>query len=315
LRSVLNDAPLTGSIGATQQEAKQRAFNRAVGSTFGAEADVLTPEVMRSAKSAISQNLNNIWGKNVLQVDEPFIAELADIANQARTKLNPEQAATVERHIQNLMSQAQQGKISGEFANNWQSELRQVVEGETGLQKSILNKLRRTTLDAFKRNIPTEEAELLGKATGQYKAYKTVEPLLNKAEAGVAGRTSGDVPAALLPQQVVSSYGDNIASSPFADISQIGSQFLVDRVPQTGGSARALIQNSAIGAALGVGGMSNPLLAAGVIPTGMLLNKGLGSAGLAKRLLNADPKLLNSPQARELLIQALRTAPPAATAQ
>jgi hypothetical protein len=315
LRSVLNDAPLTGAIGSNQKEAVQRGFNRAVGQTFGANADSLTPEVMQKAKSSIGAKLNQVWGSNPLKVDGQFIDDLADISTQAKNKLNPEQAATVERHIRNLMERADNGAISGDFANNWQSELRQVIEGETGLQKTLLNNLRQKTLQAFKRNIPEEQAKLLGEATGQYKAYKTVSPLLNKAEAGVAGRASGDVPASLLPQQVFSSYGDNVASSPFSDLSQIGSQFVADRVPQTGGSPRALIQNTALGAALGSGAITNPMLAAPVIPSAMLLNKALGSPELAKQLVNMKPMLANSPEARAALIQALRAAPPVLTAQ
>lgn len=315
LRSVMNDAPLTGGIGNAQREAVQKGFNRAVGQTFGANADSLTPEVMQQAKSSIGSKLNQVWGNNPLKVDSQFIDDLADISTQAKSKLNPDQAATVERHIRNLMEKAENGAISGDFANNWQSELRQVIDGETGLQKSLLNNLRQKTLQAFKRNIPEEQAKLLGEATGQYKAYKTVSPLLGKAEAGVAGRSSGDVPASLLPQQVFSSYGDNVASSPFSDISQIGSQFIADRVPQTGGSPRALIQNSALGAALGTGVLTNPALAAPVIPSAMLLNKALGSPALAKQLVNMQPILANSPESKAALIQALRAAPPVLTAQ
>jgi hypothetical protein len=121
---------------------------------------------------------------------------------------------------------------------------------------------------------------------------------------GVAGREAGDVPAGLLPGAVLQSYKSNPAGSPLAELSKMGSKYLVDRSPQTGGSARALIQNSAIGGALGVGMFSNPLLAAGVIPVGMGMNQVLGSPMLARGLLSAQ-----APQMGGLLSLGQKVAP------
>lgn len=118
-----------------------------------------------------------------------------------------------------------------------------------------------------------------------YKAFKTVEPLLNKAEVGVAGRMPGDVPAALLPQAVANSYRGGVAGAPLAELAQMGSRFLVDRVPQTGGSAKALLQNSmVVGGLLGTGGITSPLALIGA-PAAIRLNKALGSAALSRGLL------------------------------
>lgn len=108
---------------------------------------------------------------------------------------------------------------------------------------------------------------------------------MQKAEAGTAGRTVGDVPAALLPEAVRSSYKAGIASSPFADLSQIGSQFVADRVARTGGSGRAMIQNSALGTGLMLGGWSNPMLPIVGIPSAAAMETALSSPALARMLV------------------------------
>lgn len=324
-RSVLNDSPFIGGIGDTQRQATQQGFNRAVGKTFGADAPNLTPEVVGAAKDKIGGELNRVWNSNSLKIDGQFVDDLTKIANDAATKLNPEQAAMVNKHIQNLLGKADNSEIAGSFANNWQSELRMAADGEKGLAQKTLSDLRKAALSAFNRGVAPADAAALTKARGQYGAFKTVEPLLNKAEAGVGGRITGDVPAALFPQQVVSQYG-SAGRSPFGDLPQIGSQFLVDRTPKTGGSMRAALQNFLVGSSLLGGGGGAGAVAAGMglgagavgtgigagvglggsLAAGSLLQKILGSPTVAKSVLS-DPVavrgLLDNPEMSKMLIE------------
>ena len=158
--------------------------------------------------------------------------------------------------------------INGEAANKFQQYLRKKAEsgGDLGNQ---LNDLRQALIKSFNNSVSPADAAALTLNRQQYRAFKTVEPLLNKSEAGVAGRASGDVPAALLPQSVVRQYGSYIADSPFADISQIAGKYLVDRVAQTGGSPRALVQNvlqnsALLGIPTAVGGAPGAAVAGGL---------------------------------------------------
>lgn len=315
-RSVLNDTPFIGGIGDTQRQATQQGFNRAVGKTFGADASSLTPEVLGAAKDKIGGELNRVWGSNNLKIDGQFVDDLTKIANDAATKLNPEQAAMVNKHIQNLLGKADNSEIAGSFANNWQSELRMAADGEKGLAQKTLSDLRKAALSAFNRGVAPADASALTQARTQYGAFKTVEPLLNSAEAGVAGRIPGDVPAALLPQKIAQQYG-SASRSPFGDLPQIGSQFLVNRTPQTGGSARAAIQNFMVGTGLlgGTGAGAGALAAGGLgagagavagLGAGGLLQKILGSPEVAKSVL-ANPSmargLLDSPEMKKMLLE------------
>jgi hypothetical protein len=128
------------------------------------------------------------------------------------------------------------------------------------------------------------DAAALTMTRAQYKAFKTIEPLLQGAEAGVAGRAVGDVPASLVPQAVRQSYQGGISGSPLGDISQIGSQFVADRVARTGGGPRAMFQNSVLGTGLTLGAMNTPAAAAVSIPAAIALEALLASPKAARAL-------------------------------
>lgn len=310
-RSLLSDLPGLGAIGNAQTGAKQTAFNRAVGGTFGADAERLTPDVMTAAKGAVTGELNRLWGGNTLKLDVQLFNDLHAIEQRAVTDLNPEQAKLVSNQIQKLLQQSTNSEVPGAFANNWQSELRLAVDGEKGLAKKVLNDLRQSTLQAFNRGIAPQDAAALGKARGQYGNFKTIEPLMAKAEFGVGGRVSGDVPAGLLAGQVNQQMGSRAIGSDLGNLAQVGSHFLVDRVAQTGGSPRAMLQNAAVlGGAGGVGGaaaMANPVGAAAGTGTAALLQWMLGSPAVRKML--TDPRTQ-----RGLLAEQMAARLPAATA-
>lgn len=292
VRSVLNDAPMTGGIGAAQNEAKQKWFNRAVGEVFDAAEDKLTPEVMDAAKKKMGGEFDRIWNNNNLIVDEKLMVSLGKTRTNAMMLPKGERARIVSMldDLESQITQAPDGSIviPGDVANRYQSTIRKTAENAQSFLKDELTRLRGDMIGAFNRSVSPEDAAALALNQKKYKAFKTVEPLLAKGEVGLAGREAGDVPAALLPNAVLGSYKNNVAGSPLAELSRIGSKFIVDRTPQTGGSARAMIQNSAIGGALGAGMFTNPALALPVIPLGMGLNKALGSPALARSLIDAQ---------------------------
>lgn len=288
-RSFLDDTVLIGRIGQNRKDAIQKGFNKAVGKRFDANADSLTPDVLDRAKSAMGAEFDRLWNRNALQYDPTLFQELQALRASAQ-KLPQGESGRLMSWIDDIESRMipdAAGNLSmpGDVANRMQSKLGRDVKSASGFLKNDLESLRRSMLSAFNRGISPDDAAALGKARGQYKAFKTVEPLLQKSEAGTAGRNVGDVPAALLPEAVRGSYGANIAGSPFADLSQIGSQFVADRVARTGGSARAAVQNFATGAGLGIGAWHNPPAAATVAAAAAALEAALSSPTLARSML------------------------------
>lgn len=297
-RSFLDDVPLIGRIGNKSSDRVQEGFNRAISKRIGEDAPKVTEALMDKAKGRIGGELDRIWSSNPLQIDGKLVADLSKIRSDAATKLNPEQAAQVERQIQTLLGKATGTDIDGAFANNWQSELRMIADSEKGLHKKLLSDLRGSVISAFNRSVSPQDAAALKQAREQYKAFKTIQPLAQKSAAGTAGRAEGDIPAALLPEAVRQSYGD-VGRSPFADLTQIGSQFVADRVSRTGGSARAMLQNSALGTSLALGSWHSPLAPLIGVPLATGLEAALSSPTLARGLLSSGsaqlpPGLLQS---------------------
>lgn len=300
LRSVLNDAPFVGGIGERQAQAVQSGFNRAVGKTFGADAPSLTPEVLDAAKKRMGAEFDRIWGQNALTVDVKFAQDLAALKSEV-DKLPQGEGARLRSWLEDVASKvvddgAGNVTIPGDVANRLQSKLGAESSKAQGFLKSALSDLRSSMIGAFNRGVSPEDAAALASTKKQYKAFKTVQPLLEGAEAGVAGRTVGDVPAGLLPQAVRQSYKGNIQGSPLGDLSQIGSQYIADRVARTGGGPRAMIQNSALGGALAYGAITNPLALA-ALPAGAAAQKALGSPTVANLLMRqgmGTPAVVNA---------------------
>lgn len=315
LRSVLNDAPFVGGIGEKQAEAVQAGFNRAVGKTFGADAPKLTPEVLDAAKKRMGAEFDRIWGQNSLTVDVKMARELEALRAEV-DKLPQGEGARLRSWLEDIASKVTEDAagnftIPGDVANRLQSKLGAESAKAQGFLKSALGDLRSSMIGAFNRGVSPEDAAALASTKKQYKAFKTVQPLLEGAEAGVAGRAVGDVPAGLLPQAVRQSYKGNISGSPLGDLSQIGSQYIADRVARTGGGPRAMIQNSALGGALAYGAITNPLALA-ALPAGAAAQKALGSPTVANLLLRegaSNPQLLNALMNPDLQRAVYRAAP------
>lgn len=305
-RSILRDAPISGGMAQNAREAQQQAFNAAVGKTFGAPEKKLTLDVLDSAKQKLGSEFDRIWNNNVLSVDPKMIDTLESVKTQA-SKLPRNEGGAVLREIDDLYSRMVPDangnlQIPGDVANKFQSYLRRRAESFPALSDEF-TKLRRSILDTFNASVAPADAAALTLNRSQYKAFKTVEPLLRSSELGVAGRSAGDVPAALLPNAVNKSYG-NLKGAELADLAQVGSRFIVDRTPQTGGSARAALQNTAIGAALmGTGGV--PALAAGV-PSAIGLQKVMQSKALAQALMGQGA---SNPVIENALRQSILAAP------
>lgn len=299
--SILRDAPFSGGMAQGAQEAKQEAFNKAIGAQFGAPETKLTLDVVDKAQKRMGSEFDRIWNNNVLKVDPKLMQQMTEL-DAVAAKLPKNEGLSLSAEIQDVFSRMAPDangnlQIPGDVANKFQQYLRKRAESSSGIQNE-LGDLRQAMIGAFNRGVDPADAAALTANRTQYKAFKTVEPLLRSAELGVAGRAAGDVPAALLPQAVNKKYG-NLQGVPLADLSQVGSRFLVDRTPQTGGSTRAALQNTAIGAALmGIGGI--PAVAAGV-PAAMGLQRLLQSPALAQAVMGNGQV---SPQ----LIQALRAA-------
>lgn len=289
-RSLTNDLPIIGMPGQRLRSNQEDALTKAVGSTFGAPATRLTPDVLDAAKKRMGAEFDRLWGNNNLAVDAQMFSGLQNL-RQAAQNLPAGQRANIIGQIDDLWSRATPGPggaptIPGEAANKFQQFLREQAKPNSPLEYEF-SALRKSIIDGFNRSIAPADAAALTANRTQYKAFKTVEPLLDKGAVGTAGRAEGVVPAALLPEAVRRSYSglSSQTNQPaLADIAQVAGRLLTDRTPQTGGSARAMLQNMGIGAGLATGATAAPVSTALGVAGGTALNAALNSPRLARAL-------------------------------
>lgn len=309
-QSVTNDIPIAGMPGASLREQQQQAFNKAVGGQFGAAEAKLTPDVVDAAKKRMGAEFDRIWNNNSLTVDNQMFTAMQDLRTAAQS-LPAGQRANVISKIDDLWSRAVPGAngaptIPGQTANQFQQFLREQARPNSPLEYEF-STLRRAVIDGFNRSIGPADAAALTANRSQYKAFKTVEPLLDKGAVGTAGRGQGDIPASLLSEAVRRNYpglSSQVNAPPLAELASLGSRFLADRTAQTGGSPRAALQNM---------GLLSSLLTTvgGAGPANMLLNsKTLGQSVMnggqaSRRLLGPSSQLLAGKEAAALGLQRL----------
>lgn len=293
LRSVLDDVPIIGMPGASLKAKQQAALNEAVGDAMGAKSKSLMPDVMSQNKQRMVSEFDRIWGSNSLEVDANLFQRLQSLRSSAQD-MPAEQGRRVLSQIDDFLSRAQPNQagaptIPGDTANAFQKWLREKSAGNTELAKDA-GELRKAIISAFNRSVSPEDAAALTQNRSQYKAFKTVEDLLDKAAVGMGGRITGDVPAALLPGAVKQSYqglSSQTSQPALAEIAQVAGRYLTDRTPQTGGSPRAALQNAGLLGGLTAGGaLSNPLAAAAGAGTATGLNWALNSPTLGKAMVS-----------------------------
>jgi hypothetical protein len=109
--------------------------------------------------------------------------------------------------------------------------------------------IREALNEAMQANAPPEVAKQLAQTNAQYKAMKTIEPLVEKS-------TTGDVSPALLMQQVRKSYGGMAynGGGDMGDLARIGQRFLKE--PGNSGTAPREMIMHALGTAGGLGAVA-----------------------------------------------------------
>lgn len=281
-------------VGGGNQRGKQDAINAAWARKVGETGNIVDAATIAAAKKGRGAEMEAIWSRNDLQVSPSYFQRLQSIKQEA-ANLDAASQRRVLKWVDEFEGAITEGQnsqaiIPGQTAFARQSKLRQIVESASGEEKRLLSDLRKSTIDAFNGSVTGQEAAALTKARGQYRVAKTLEPIVGKTDTGGAGRLPGDIPNALIPNAIAQNF-PNMATGlgrEVADLAAVTSHLGVDRVPQTGGSLRALLQNS-FGLGIPAAGF-----AAGGIPGALALSAATGGGlNLASRGLNR-PGLLNA---------------------
>ena len=243
--SVLQRLPLTGYGARTAEQ--QTGLNRAVAAEMGADADKITPDVLRSAKTnayvdydAAKQNLGN------LNVDKPFYSDLQNVYDNAHYNLEMPQAKLIDKHLGNVLEKIDPA------TRTINPDLYQALTRKGGPLDKAINQgdpklatyasdIKEALENLVGRNDPALK-DLKDKADYKYFVAKSLE----------TGRENlisptGDVNPALLYGAV------DRSATPVGTLGQIGKRFMKE--PPSSGTAERLLTMAGIGTGLGAIGL------------------------------------------------------------
>lgn len=276
LASVLKGIP--GSGAGSMAEGQRRAFTRAVGRTFGADAEQLTPDVAAAAKGKLGKEFDRLTARNNLQADSQLLDDLVKVTTSAEKMATSDNARIVSNHVDELLSKTQNGVIPGRAYREFDSALGRAMKTQDGDRKFYLGQIRDAVRSAMDRSIPEADQAAWKAARGKYKNLKTVEGLLEKAP-------TGEINPALLLNAVRSANKDVAygGGGDLADLARIGQQFLKDPVPNSGTPLRAAIM-----AMMGGGAVANPAMMLKAMATGRVANQAVNSPASGRLVLQGS---------------------------
>lgn len=308
----------TPGMGYGNEAAKQAtAFNSAVAGTMGETADKITPSVMTAAKQRIGAALDSVAANTTIRQDQPFIGDLTHIAQEAQGVLADSEMKPLQTQMQNVLGKFDvNGAMAGDAyqaLTRTGAPLDRLMNSSDSNLRFYAGKVRDALDDAMERSASPDILDQLRQARGQYKAMKTIEPLVEKS-------TNGDVSPAGLMQAVRSSYGGMAygGGGPLGDLARVGKRFLQE--PPSSGTAERMQAQGNVGAvrnallaASGIGGTvvgakeALPYLAPYVAPESILPTlASMGGGFLAGR---AASSVLRSPTVANALVQRALGAP------
>lgn len=283
---------------AEDNSAQRAAFTRAVGQTFGADADSLTPQVMQDARQRISNVYNDVGSRTTLDLNpgnSDFLNNVSQTVNSAN--LGPQNASRAQSLIDEVMAKiTPDGTMSGTDYKTLTSQGSMLSKAASspdreyaGIAKTIRDELNQ----ALTQSATPQDAAALAKANLQWKNMRTVERL-------VANSPDGQINPALLNRPVTTSFKNRAytGAGDLGDLADIGQHF-IKSLPDSGTAANIKAQRIADGGSL-VGAMAGYGLghALGVPVAGdvglALLGAGRGTVSHGANMLMA--KGLQSPR-------------------
>ncbi len=277
LNSTLQRLPFTGYAG--QSEGQQAAFNRAVASTFGEDAESITPDVMSRARNRLGSTFDMVAARTSIPVVGPLLNDLGNIEFEATRTLQPAELTPLRSQLEDILTLAAKnnGVLDGpayQSLTRHGAPLGRLLRS-TDPNTAFFGRQIRDALDnALEQNAPPEELETLQNARAQWKNMITVAPLAAKA-------TTGDISPGALLGQVNRTYRDFAygGGGALGDLARIGRRFLAE--PPSSGTAERL---TAIKGLKGIGE-----LGAGALAGHAVVGEGMAAplAGAASMLAAA----------------------------
>jgi len=282
--STLRGLPAMG-YGATDA-ALHDQFNGAVARQMGENATKITPEVMQAAKARLGASYDKITPKLAITANDSFLTKLANVSNEASQTLQDSENGPIQKQVDQILSGFRDGDLmTGDSLHNMIKKgapLDRLMQSHDPNVAHYASQLRQTLTDEMQAQAPPEIADQLAKTNAQYKAMKTIEPIVEKS-------TTGDISPALLMGQVRKSYGGMAynGGGDMGDLARIGQRFMKE--PPNSGTANRMMILHGLGGLGGLGALAaSPEMGVSHLAAGATLAGTVAAGRGLKSLINSD---------------------------
>lgn len=273
MASMAQYLPFSGAGRAASNQ--QRAFNQAVARTFGANADQLTDDVMRSSRRGLSQRFEDIYNRNDVPLSQTDIGALASLNNAASRRLTRDEAEVVANQFDDILAELNQaGALTGQKYQALRTQIMK-AEGPDKVGQAVAS-LRKELDNIAARAVGPDDSAALRELRSQWANLRTVEGVLKQ----VAG-AGGDVrPSALWPAI------RNGSTQEMRELARLGQTVMKNPVPDSGTAGRTIAANL-----LGLGGATAGGLPGlvGLLAGGATVGRALNSNTLARLASSTNP--------------------------
>ena len=251
LQKISQELPFSG---ADNFEVVQRGqWNKALANTIGEKT--LDPNAIESFITRNSNDFEKVLSGKSVRVGKAELDSLADV----RLKKSSDAKDAINDYIQDITNNIQKGFITGEVLNSVRSGFIRDLPTKNGDIKNALSEILDKVDGIINKRLSTLEKATIKNARNEYRNFKTIEPLLEKATNGEINPT--DLMAKVASSKYIRASRKSTGDDQLVDLARIGKEFMVKK----GGSdtyTKQVIGGSL--PALGLTAMQNPLLATGV---------------------------------------------------
>lgn len=194
-QNLLHSMPLSGARQAWERQVDQ--FNTAVSREFGENAPKITPEIFARAKSRIGAEFDQLSARSTLNVTDGLLDRLGSIQQEAAAFADEGTVRAVGSAIDRVLRQSVDGKLPGPAYKSLDSQLGKIM-ANGGEKSAFVAEVRDAIREAMDESITPAMREAWRNARSQYRALKTVEPLVAKSADGalspalLMGRVTAD---------------------------------------------------------------------------------------------------------------------------
>lgn len=236
LDGTLATFPGSASAMAKIQQAQREGFNRAATGMIG---EVPVSSITNDAASIASKNLgakfNSLPSGVTVPISDSVVDDLARVETKYMRRLGPDVKPVVKSYIDDILSHSDTG-MPGDLYQAARSDLgAHAASLREGSPEALAYKGIQKALDkAFTEAAPPDIASQLAKTREQYRNFKTLKPLLEKA-----AMTSSNIP----PMQVMSrALATDNTRGPMQNLAQLG-QAIGGDYPNSGTAPRMFWQS------------------------------------------------------------------------